>query len=589
MATTNQKTKKAAPPPPPHHLQFALVAPNFAPVSEPRDYKLSWTNIGDKKVQEISGKTDAQGLTELITTVGQVPVTLQIAPPEASDCKVVGSTKSKPLANKPLVRVQLQALASATSAPKPTNTCERMVVREGVQQIRFEMHNVQRYTSKTSGSSYPNYLKQLPYLIVDATKMEVIGNTIVPNNTARKMQGDNGRVATETVNVDGVEEVGLVLGSATDSPDIWQANKGELVLYKVKPKESGLTTVVISEVPDIGKFDNGVQKARDFKGTLNGETWAKLCRSFTVDDVKRILPGTLEITVPWPTPMHIDYALGRGVIDEAKAAAYREAYETRQAAIKAGTKLESKPTLAPLGYTCTWVELLTPIYEGRIENAKPANPDVPVIDPKTKKPQVDPKTKQPVTRKKFDKPGEYDALVQQGDGQILIPPLGLTLELCGSITGLGEPMAQNAQEVTGLTKGKVIAKTHPYAYLALLECSMNCGVTYVQINCTWRPMIGSVLHKLGDAIDIGRIDNGTDNLRIFKFLNSQVDDLADRFTKALNSHRYAVPGLTIYNLDNLPANAPFHDNHLHFTANRLKPLAEEDKPRPPMADSGSKP
>lgn len=589
-------TTKAAPkanpktaPPPQHHLQFGLVAPNFAPITEARQYKVSWTNVGEKTLQTVAGSTDGQGLTQLITTVGKVPVTLEIAPPEGSDCKIVGSANAKPLAHKPLVRVQLQMAAKATSAPKPANACEQVVVREGKQQIRFEIHNVKRYTSRTSGTSYPNYLKELPYLIVDATKMEVIGSTLVPNETAHKMKGDNGSVATETVNVDGVEKVGLVLGSATDSPDIWKSEGGALILYKTVPKESGLTTVVIREVPETGSLSGGVASAESFTGKLNGAVWNLICRSYTVDDVQRILPGSLEIVVPWPTPMQINYAARRDLIDEAKAAAYREAYDARQVLIKAGKKLPDKPTLSPLTYACTWVELLRPIYEGQIENAEPGNPDVPVIDPKTKKQQVDPKTKQPVTKKKFPDETKFEALQQQGDGQILIPALGLTLELSGSITGLGEPMAQNAQEVTGRPKGEVIAKTHPYAYLALLESCMDCGVSYVQINCTWRPMIGSVLHKLGDALDIGRIDNGTDNLRIFAFLNAQVDDLADRFTKAMNNHRYAAAGLTIYNHDNLPANAPFHHNHLHFTANRLKPLAEQDKPRPPMVDDGNEP
>jgi hypothetical protein len=36
------------------------------------------------------------------------------------------------------------------------------------------------------------------------------------------------------------------------------------------------------------------------------------------------------------------------------------------------------------------------------------------------------------------------------------------------------------------------------------------------------------------------------------------------------------------------ANVPSHHNHLHFTANRLKPLEEQDKPRAPMADQEGK-
>jgi len=585
------KTKKAAPPPPPHHLQFVLVDPSFNAITEARKYKLSWKNVGDKKSQEVSGSTDDTGSTQLITTAGKVPVTLEIAPPDGTTCQIVGTASSKPVSSKPSVRVQLNFAAQVTSAPKAMQACEQITVREGLQRIQFEIHNVQRYTSETSGASYETRLQTLPYLIVDADKLEVICDTLALPAKAPRMTGTTAKVATAIVNVDGVKNVGLVLGSATDEPSIWKAASGRnTVLFQVTPRESGLTTVVITEVSKTNSLDQpGVRMAENFKGELNGAVWASICRSFTVDDVKRILPGSLEVVAKRPGEMQIAYAEERGVITAERAAEYRAALEARQASTGTSPK-DKKPAAAelpPLTYTCPWAELLAPIYEGRIENAEPPNPQVPVmeVDPKTKarKPKIDPATKQPVTADKIPDT-KYRALRLQGDGQILIRPLGLTLELSGSIVALGEPMAQNAQEVTGLPKGKVIAKTHPYAYMALLECCLECGVTYVMINCTWRPMIGSVLHKLGDAIDIGKIDNGSDTLKMFTFLNADVDDLADRFTRALDSHRYAAPGLTIYNRDNLPARAQYHDNHLHFTADRLKPLAEQDKPRSAMAD-----
>jgi hypothetical protein len=585
MATTAPKKSTQAAQ---HHLQFALLGPNFEALIEPRQYKLTWTNQGEKTPQVTAGATDEQGLTQRISTLGKVPVTLQIAPPDSSDCKLVGSATAKPLTSKPLVRVQLAFAAQVTSAPKPMNACERITVREGLQRIQFEIHNITRYTSETSGASYPNYLNELPYLIVNADTLEIISDQLEPPTVAPRMTGSASKISTAIVNVDGIKTVGLVLGSATDDQSIWKADKGEkAVFFRVQPKESGLTSVVIQEVPRTSSLaTDGVKQTVNYKGELNGAVWASICRSFTVDDVKRILPGSLEVVAKHPNEMQIAYAQSRGILNETQAQTYREALAARQDSKGSAKKPATPPDLPPLTYACSWAELLAPIYEGHIEHGDPPNPQVPVMetDPKTKarRPKLDPVTKEPVTKLKFNG-DKYEALKLQGDGQILIKPLGLTLELSGSIVNFGEPMAQNAQEVTGLAKDKVMAKTHPYAYLALLESCMNCGVTYVMINCTWRPMIGSVLHKLGDAIDIGKIDNDSDSLKMFTFLNAQVDDLADRFTKALNTHRYAKPGLTIYNFDNLPANAPFHHNHLHFTADRLKPLQDQDKPRATQA------
>lgn len=579
------KAKAKLPPPPPHHLQFALCDPNFAPVTEPRNYRILWKNAGEQNEQVEAGSTDDKGLTVLVKTKGKVPVTLEVAPPDGSTCKIVGSTSSYPLEKKPQVKVQLKVSATAISAPKPTNMCEIVDVRRGEQRIQFEIHNVPRYTSLTSGSTYASYLTTLPYLIVDAEKFEVISDDVVPSTKPRQMRGDHSKVSTDIVNVDGIKNVGLVLGSATDDPSIWKANDGKLIYFKTKPKDSGLTTVIVSEVSTTGSLKlETVEETTDFRGELNGAVWAAICRSFTVDDVKRILPASLEIVSSKPNEMQIAYALERGVITAEQAAAHRAALAERAAPTKGAKPAKAPP---PLAFACPWSELLAPIYQGQIQNGDPPNPQVPDIDSKTKKQKIDPVTKLPVTKDKMLE-SLREVVVLQGDGQILIPALGLTLELSGSVVAGGEPMAQNAQEVTGLPKEQVIAKTHPYAYMALLESCMDCGVTYVMINCTWRPMIGSVMHKLGDAIDIGKIDSGSDSLKAFTFLNAKVDALADRFTKALNTHRYAAAGKTIYNFDNLPANAPFHHNHLHFTADRLKPLAEQDKPRPPMADQPAK-
>lgn len=570
-----------------HHIQFLLVDDKLTAIIEPRPYKISWTPKGEKLTSIVEGTTDAKGHTQLIQTHGQVAVTLEIAPPNDNKCEMIGTTTTRPINKRAEVRVQLQFSGQAVSQVKPSQTCAQLTVREGKQRIQYVINNLSKY------KTYANYLKSLPYFIVNADTLEVISDLSEPPKEAPKMVGSNTQVSTAIVSVDGIKRVGLVLGSATDDPMRWREDNKALVFYKVEPKDTGLTQIVINEIGEAGVDFTDATKVTDFKSTLNGNVWAKMCRTYTGQDIKAMLPGGLSISTKTPTEMQIDYALQQGHITQDQAIAYKA---DRTKRIEAAKKLEPTPKpkakstngtdhknatakeqpLPELQYWCSWAELLGPIYTGQIEDGTPPNPQIPVVDPKTKKQKIDPDTKKPLTRNQFSD-DKYIELTAQGEGKIIIRPLGLTLELSGVISTGGEPFAQNAQEITELGKAAIMAKTHPFTYLAMLESCHDCGVHYVRIGCTWRPMIGSVFHKLGDAIDIGKIDSENDAAKAFTFLNTKVDVLADKFTRSLNGHRYAKAGSTIYNFDNLPANAPFHDNHLHFTADRLKPVAEQDK------------
>lgn len=566
--------KTAAKAPAPHHLQFQLVDEAFKPITEPRRYTLKWTDQGSKTAQTREGSSDADGKTERVETQGAVPVTLSIAPPEGADCQIVGSVASRAMDRKPLVKAQLMFAGQAVSATKPSNACVQLTVREGLQQVQYVLNNVPQFVTE-DGHTYPNYLNNLPYYIVNADTLEILTDMAAAPKLAPLMTGTKLQVMTAKVNVDGVARVGLVLGAATDDPSRWDR---DTPMYVVTPKERGLTQVVINDVAEIGTAEDC--KVRNYESKLNGYAWAeRLNPAFTMADVRRIVPGGVTVDTRKPNDLQLDYAVSKGYIDAAAAAAYKAA---RQG--KPGTGP------GPLRYVCSWAELLEPLYTGRIEGAEPPNPvrKVPVVDPKTKKQAVDPSTKKPLTvEEPIYTKTKYDDLKHRGDGTIVIAPLGLTLELAGRLTNGAEPACENAHTVTGKTKAEVIARTHPLTYVLLLDACREVGVSYVLIGCTWRPMIGSVFHKLGDALDVLRIDSDQDAAPAFRFFNVHVDNLADRFTRTLAGHRYGRAEATYYNFDNLPANAPFHHNHLHITANRLATVQPQDMVLPTLAPAAA--
>ncbi|MCK9193700.1 MAG: hypothetical protein M0P19_07485 [Nevskia sp.] len=120
----------------------------------------------------------------------------------------------------------------------------------------------------------------------------------------------------------------------------------------------------------------------------------------------------------------------------------------------------------------------------------------------------------------------------------------------------------------------------------LLGACRESGVTHVRVESTWRPMYGSVLHKLGDAMDITLVEDEDHHADAFSYGGGKVNTIARAFGDALYKHRYAVQRALFYIGDAYNQGSTTdkaHNNHLHFTADRLKPLHEQDKTPAPAS------
>jgi hypothetical protein len=140
-----------------------------------------------------------------------------------------------------------------------------------------------------------------------------------------------------------------------------------------------------------------------------------------------------------------------------------------------------------------------------------------------------------------------------------------------------------------IKKEDVLRRTHPFTYQLALDCAYQCHVTAMTLSSTWRPMLGSVLHKLGDALDITQIDDADDELKAFVFNRAAVDSLADRFTRLVSKHPLAKPNATYYAYDHIEyadvnaAPDQQHTDHLHITANRFAKVQTTNLPPPTIS------
>lgn len=538
---------RPAPPPAPHYLCFRVVDTQNNPIAG-RRYTLEWTDLGAQEVSRREGTTGADGRPIKITTRGQVAVSLAIAPPAGGQCRSVGqSVQSKP-ENKPFVAtVRLTFNATATTAPQSENHCETLTLRQGKQRVKYVINNV---TSVPDGAGRAsNYLTSLPYLIVDATTLEVLHAGKAPNEPA-KFTGSRTQVSTVEVAVDGVTEVGIVLGAAANGEwGEWRRDEENLVMYRFLPEAEGLTTVTITETTSltpnlpIAKLLETGGDGSQRTAILNGKVWALCTRSYSMQDIRTWITGNLTLPgrdgdpeawyqIARPSLRQIDWAEQHGKISAEQAAEYRRSL-TLPTTTPASNTVALPP---PLRMQLSWSELLEPFYSGQIVNI-------------------------PSTERQFSQGGE-----------IIIAPLDLTLKLQTAF-------CDNAGRYTGLPQAEVVARNHPYIYMMLLSACAEAGVNIVEISGMWRPMLGSCLHKLGDALDIVAVDAHNDRLPEFRFRRNPVANnvLARRFNTLLYEHRYANSAQHIYQLDEYPHNSDAsHWNHLHITCMSRKALDRRD-------------
>ncbi|WP_156455772.1 MULTISPECIES: hypothetical protein [Stenotrophomonas] len=538
---------RPAPPPAPHYLCFRVVDMQNSMIAG-RRYTLEWTDVGAQEASRREGTTAADGRTIKITTRGQVAVSVAIAPPSGGQCRSVGqSVQSKP-ENKPFVAtVRLTFNATATTAPQSENHCETLTLRQGRQRVKYVINNVPRVPD--GGGWQDNHLKNLPYLIVDANTFEVLHAGKGLNEPA-KFTGSKTQVSTVEIAVDGVASVGIVFGAVANGDwDEWRRDPANMVIYRLRPAAEGLTTVTITETTslrlDLSIVDllategNGLQRT----AILNGKVWALCTRSYSVQGIRALITGNLTLPdedgslgawyqVARPSRGQIDWAEQHGKINAGQAAEYRTAL-TLPAAVLAAN---AAALPSPLRMQLSWSELLEPFYSGQIVNV-------------------------PLPNRAFSQGGE-----------IIIAPLDLTLKLQVGF-------CDNAGRYTGLSQVEIVAKNHPYIYMMLLSACAEAGVNKVEISGMWRPMLGSCLHKLGDALDIVAVDARNDRLAEFQFNRNRVANnaLARRFNTLLYEHRYANSAQHIYQFDEYPHSADGHHlNHLHITCMSRRALDPRD-------------
>lgn len=127
------------------------------------------------------------------------------------------------------------------------------------------------------------------------------------------------------------------------------------------------------------------------------------------------------------------------------------------------------------------------------------------------------------------------------------------------------------------TVQQALRRTSPRTFAVLLRAAWKLHINRITLNSSWRPMLGSKLHKMGDALDVWHFDDDAENI------HERIDNSEDYITHPPDDHPFPTnpKGQKLKNLyDEMKSDSQakgadiytpyenwkeYHDDHMHIT------------------------
>ncbi|MFQ6309110.1 hypothetical protein [Lysobacter capsici] len=412
-------------------------------------------------------------------------------------------------------------------------------------------------------------LKNLPYAVTAAGDKTRVLSTKAKGKTYSVFAGRPFNTA-EIAIPDDVSEVEIYLGN-----DAYEARRKHPV-FKVTPDAQGLTVVTLHELPNkrLKRLQEDAKTSKDYPaadrgktakkeggghiGYLTGDVWKEFSYEFSLADVTRLCTAS-SLTRKFQedrgrnavTPLTATQPIRANDFLQPQEPARRDntfvAWQPplyRIEPLQQGQPLTAVPSAAASGQAAAtddkgnetlaisdWSQVLAPLYNGSIEE---------------------------LTGK------EHYELT----GYVDLPLVNIRLRYdAGSFAN-----AVGASE--SVTPADVLKRTNPLTYKGLVEAAWKSGIDELVLSSTWRPMLGSVLHRMGVAVDVIFVDDYDDQTakggEVAKF---KVHINSGKTPGTLYSTFNAIVLADSKNLGgfkadpwNRAANDKLHANHMHVSA-----------------------
>lgn len=150
---------------------------------------------------------------------------------------------------------------------------------------------------------------------------------------------------------------------------------------------------------------------------------------------------------------------------------------------------------------------------------------------------------------------------------VVIPNLGITLRFAA------RAVANAINTSSRTTVQQALRRTSPRAFAAILKASWRLGIDSVDLSSSWRPMLGSRLHKMGVGLDVTQIADSDEHIN-FRIHNHGPADRKYPFPVNAGGQKLARLYQELRGDSEVSAGAVYtpwlnwiepHDTHMHIT------------------------
>lgn len=391
-------------------------------------------------------------------------------------------------------------LAKTTASTDPKKK-QDVVTRKRFVQYEFDAADLETGADAVVTDSASN-LNNLPYAITAASDKTKVAfpKTNPKAKTSFAVLGKGktkGNFITVTAEIpEDIEEVVIYLGNDA------YAKRRLHPLFKVKPNEQGITVVKIYEThkksldkkraksptdyPEAAQSQTISKTESLFVGYLTGDVWKEFSYEFNTADVTRLCKkstlkrkfatdiGRNEISPSNPAAAPLDFTSFRPLpmaIDNTRVVSSRKIDDNFLLQSQSQNLTAANTVENPLNHgeeetleITDWSKVLAPIYSGQIQGLTGT---------------------------------DRATFTCHVDLPILNVRLLYQAKSFNNALGAGE----------NVTIADVLKRTHPSAYKGVAEAAWQAGIEIVTLSSTWRPMLGSILHRMGVSVDVVFVDD----------------------------------------------------------------------------------
>jgi len=150
---------------------------------------------------------------------------------------------------------------------------------------------------------------------------------------------------------------------------------------------------------------------------------------------------------------------------------------------------------------------------------------------------------------------------------VVIPNLGITLRFAA------RAVANAINTSSRTTVQQALRRTSPRAFAAILKASWRLGIDSVDLSSSWRPMLGSRLHKMGVGLDVTQIADSEEHIN-FRIHNRGAADRKHPFPANAGGQKLTRLYQELRGDSEVNASAVYtpwlnwiepHDTHMHIT------------------------